>query len=227
MKKKFLVSLVLMLSIFTFTGCGKAEINISDYIIEKRENLFTANDSLYCVTFSTGQREENYNFDGLINPLTPFGILTISRLDNQPMANDAYSCIIEINDQTYSGFLEKGANNTYSIDIEVAALSEDSIIASISFTGYTFKQELINVSKDFEVDCNTAVEIANKELHQQISDLLTDKNVKIEIVTKIMKDHSNTDLKNYYWYVGAISTNGDCLGILINSNTGEIIAKKS
>ena len=43
---------------------------------------------------------------------------------------------------------------------------------------------------------------------------------------KIMKDHSNEDLKNYYWYVGIISTNGDTMGILIDANNGEIIAKK-
>ena len=52
------------------------------------------------------------------------------------------------------------------------------------------------------------------------------KNVKIEMVAKIMKDHSSADLKNYYWYVGVISTNGDSLGVLISTTTGEIISKK-
>ena len=226
MKKKFLLAMLIMCCIVGFVGCGKSSFNISDYLIEKRDTLFTANDDLYCVTFSTGLREENYNFDGTVNKLIPFGILTISRLDNQPMANDAYSCIVEINDQSYSGFLEKGSNNSYSIDLEVSALCEDNITASVSFTGYTFKQQLQNVNKDFEVDQQTALKIAEKELKQPINTILKNKNVKIEMVAKIMKDHSSADLKNYYWYVGVISTNGDSLGVLISTTTGEIISKK-
>lgn len=226
MKKKFLLTVLISFCILSFVGCGKSNFDISKYIIEKRDTLFVANDNLYSVTFSTGLREENYNFDGTVNNLIPFGILTISRLDNQPMANDAYSCIVEINDQSYSGFLEKGANNSYSVDLEVSATNEDNITASISFTGYTFKQQLQNINKDFEVDQQTALSIAENELKQPISNILKNKNVKIEVVTKIMKDHSSSDLKNYYWYVGAISTSGDSLGVLINTNTGEIIAKK-
>ena len=226
MKKKFLLAILIMFCVLGFVGCGKSSFNISDYLIEKRDTLFTANDDLYCVTFSTGLREENYNFDGSVNNLIPFGILTISRLDNQPMANDAYSCIVEINDQSYSGFLEKGSNNSYSIDLEVSALCEDNITASVSFTGYTFKQQLQNVNKDFEVDQQTALTIAEKELKQPINNILKNKNVKIEMVAKIMKDHSSTDLKNYYWYIGVISTNGDSLGVLISTSTGEIISKK-
>ena len=43
---------------------------------------------------------------------------------------------------------------------------------------------------------------------------------------KILKDSSNAEINHYYWYVGVISTNGETLGILIDTNTGEIIAKK-
>ena len=45
-------------------------------------------------------------------------------------------------------------------------------------------------------------------------------------VMKILKDYSTEDLKNYYWYVGVVSTNGETLGILIDANSGDIIAKK-
>ena len=43
---------------------------------------------------------------------------------------------------------------------------------------------------------------------------------------KLLKDFSNTELKTYYWYVGIVSTNGETLGILIDANSGDIIAKK-
>ena len=75
------------------SACGKSDINIADYLIEDRQTLFTAQDKLYSVTLSTGMREENYNFDGKINGMVEFGIVTFSRLDSEPMANDSYTYI--------------------------------------------------------------------------------------------------------------------------------------
>ena len=51
MKKKFLFAIIISFCILNFVGCGKSGFNISNYLIEKRDTLFTANDELYCVTF--------------------------------------------------------------------------------------------------------------------------------------------------------------------------------
>ncbi|MBQ8615213.1 MAG: hypothetical protein IJ415_01435 [Clostridia bacterium] len=226
MKKKILIIAMFMLCVFGFVGCGKSKINLSDYLIEQRENLFTASDDLYSVSFSTGTREADYNFDGILNEMVPFGVLTLTRNENLPLANDTYTYIVTINEQTYTGFLEKGNNNSYSADLEVNTIGDEAINVQISFTGYTFNQDLSNTSSSFQVDSNTALNIAQEELNEDIENLLNDKNVKIEVVMKLMKDYSSEELKNYYWYVGIISTNGDTLGILIDANTGDVIAKK-
>ena len=34
-----------------------------------------------------------------------------------------------------------------------------------------------------------------------LANLLKDKNVKIEVVMKLMKDYSSEEVKNYYWYI--------------------------
>ena len=212
--------------IITLSACGKNKVSLNDYVIEQREHLYTACDDLYCVSFSTGMREKDYNFDGIKNEMTPFGVLTFSRCEKLPLANDTYSYIVTIGESSYSGFLEKNNDNSYSADLEINTNGDESVSVQISFTGYTFKQDLENTSKSFQVDNATALEIANDELKENVEELLSDKNVKIEVVMKIMKDHSCDELKNYYWYVGIISTNGDTMGILIDANNGEIIAKK-
>lgn len=227
MKKKIFIFIVFVVGIFAFAGCGKPKLNLSQYIIEQRENLFTANDDLYSVSFSTGMREKEYNFDGIVNEKTPFGVLTLSKNNNQPLANDTYTYVVKINDQSYTGFLEKSnSNNSYVADLEVSTIGNELINVQISFTGYTFNKDLVNTSSEFNVDSNSALNIAQKELSKEINNLLEDKNTKIEVVMKVMKDYSATELKNYYWYIGIISTNGDTLGILIDANTGNIIAKK-
>ena len=225
-KKKFLVIAILGLCVFGFVACGKSKINLNDYLIEQRENLFTASDDLYSVSFSTGSRESDYNFDGVVNELVPFGVLTLTRNENLPLANDTYTYVVTINEQTFTGFLEKTNNNSYSADLEVNTIGDEAINVQISFTGYTFNQDLSNTSSSFNVDSNTALNIAQKELNDDVENLLKDNNVKIEVVMKLMKDYSSEELKNYYWYVGIISTNGDTLGILVDANSGDIIAKK-
>ena len=227
MKKKLLIFTLLAICLFSFTACEKNNINLSDYLIEERNNLFTAQDNLYSVTFSTGIRENNYRYDGIIDEKVDFGVLTLIRNDSLPLANDTYSYKITINEEEFTGNMEKSPiDNSYAVDIE-KSVDDDAIInVEIKFTGYTFKQNLTNTSKDFVVDKNTALNQANNELKTEIENLLKDKNNKIEVIMKILKDSSNSELNRFYWYIGIISTNGETLGILIDTNTGEVIAKK-
>ncbi len=228
MRKKFALFTLLAVMICCFSACGKNNIDLNNHIIEKRENLFVANDNLYSVSLSTGEREKDYKFDGIVTEMVPFAVLTLTRIENLPLAVDTYSYIVTINDQSYSGFLEKANNdNSYLTDLEVSITGEETINVSISFTGYTFNKNLENISSNFQVDSNAAIKIAQKELKENLNNLTNDKNVKIEVVMKIMKDFSSEELKNYYWYVGIISTNGETLGILVDANTGNIIAKKT
>ena len=227
MKKKILVFMMLIVSVFSLTACGKSKINLADYLIEERNTLFTANDELYSATLSSGLREKDYNFNGVVDEKVDFAILTLSRNDNQPLANDTYIFIVTVNGNAHTGFLEKNeTNNSYSTDVGIKVANTDEVSVQISFTGYTFNQALINTSSSFSVDTSTAIDIANKELKEELKNITSDKNVKIEAVMKILKDNSNTELQNYYWYVGVISTNGETLGILIDANSGNIIAKK-
>jgi len=226
-RKKICVLILFVFGLFTLTACGKNNINLHDHVIELRENLFVASDDIYSVSFSTGMRESDYNFDGIVTEMVPFGVLTLTRNNNSSLANDTYSYIVTINDQTYSGFLEKNNNdNSYSADLEVSTTGDEAINVQISFTGYSFNQNLENISKSFQVDSQTALKLAQNELKKDIENLLSDNNIKIEVVMKIMKDYSAENAKHYYWYVGIISTNGETMGILLDANNGEVIAKK-
>lgn len=226
MKKKILI---LLFAIFCIglTACGSKNFDLSNYLIEERQNLYTAQDDLYTTTFSSGMREENYAFDGIKNNMVEFGIVSISRLDSAPMSNDTYAYTVKINDQTYTGELKKSeTDNSYSADIQTIAPTDATVSVQIIFTGYSFNKEMVNCSSNFTVDKSSALKIANSNLKQNACELLSDKNTKIEAVMKIVKDSANTETNNYYWYVGIISTNGDVLGVLIDSANGNIIAKK-
>lgn len=226
MKKKILVLMLAVCSLM-FAACGSKGMTIKDYLIEERETLYTAQDDLYTATFSSGMRENNYSFDGVKNEMVEFGIITIARQDSAPMANDTYSYTVKINDQTYSGTMQKSeVENSYSADIQAVAPADATVSVQVAFTGYSFNKEMINTSKDFSVDKTKAIAIADKALKQEIKQLTSDKNNKIEGVMKIVKDSSTAENNVYYWYVGVVSTNGDVLGVLVDTTNGNIIAKK-
>ena len=227
MKKKLLILIVLSCCVLSLFGCKKAEINLADYIIEERNNLFTANDDIYNVNISSGQREENYNFDGVVGPMVDFAVITFLRNDNLPLANDNYTYLVKVNENEYSGFLEKSpVDNSYVADFGISIPNDAEVEIRISFTGYTFKQKLLNTSNKFSVDTNSAIKIATEQLKDNIKNILSTSNAKIEVVMKILKDYSIEDTPKYYWYIGIVSTNGETLGILIDAENGDIIAKK-
>lgn len=227
MKKKFFIVAVLLICLFGFTACGKRNINLADYLIEEREVLYTASDKLYNVSLSCGKRETNYEFDGIVNEKVDFAIISFAKNDNSSLTNDTYTFCIKIGEDSKTGFLTKNeTNNAYSTDLEIFIPADAQVEIQVSFTGYLFSETLENTSNKFNVDKNTALNMANQQLAEDVINVLSNRNVKIEVVMKLLKDYSSTELKNYYWYVGVISTNGETLGILIDANTGNIIAKK-
>lgn len=227
MKKKILTFLLLAVTILSFTGCGKNNVDLSNYLIEERNTLYTAQDDLYTVTLSNGLREENYSLDGVVGNMVDFAVLTLVKNNSDPLANDTYSYTVTVNENTYTGELVKSeTDNSYSADLGINIPTDSTINVKITFTGYVFDKELENTYSSFAVDKNKAIEIANKELKTELENLTADKNNKIEVVMKLLKDHSNSELKTYYWYIGIISTSGETLGILIDANSGDVIAKK-
>jgi hypothetical protein len=157
---------------------------------------------------------------------TPFAILSLNRNDNKSLANDTYSYTITINEEALTGFLEKSqVDGSYSVDLEKEISADAVINIKISFTGYAINQDLTNISNNFNVDNSTALTIANEQLKNDAQNLV-DSNSSIEVVTKILTDNSAGDINNYFWYVGVIASNGETMGVLIDANSGEILAKK-
>lgn len=226
MKKKLIIFSSILLVCFSFAGCGRAKVNLADHVIEERNNLFTAQDELYFASLSTGMREQNYALDGIKNEMTEFGVVTFSRLDGSSLSNDNYTYLLTIGENSFTGFLEKNPyDNSYSIDVGAIAKDDDQIHLQITFTGYSFNKDMVNTSKEFNVDVKTALKISTNELGNAVKNVVSNKNTKIEVVTKILKDYS-CESHTYYWYIGVISTDGDTLGILIDAINGEVVAKK-
>lgn len=226
--KKILCILAVMTCGVVFVACGgkKNETNFNNHLIEVRNNLFAVDDGVYYATVCTGEREQDYALDGVINELVPFGIVTLARLDNERLNMDEYSFTLVVNGENITGSLEKSPyDNTYSADIEQVIADDAEIVLQVVVDGTNFNQILNNVSSNFAINKDKAISIACNELKDSIKNLSKEKNSSSEAFVKILKDYSG-ESNRYYWYVGIISPEGKTSGILIDSNTGDIISKK-
>lgn len=227
--KKILFILSIILCGVAFVGCGgnkKAETNFNNHLIEIRNNLFAGEDETFYATVCTGTREQDYALDGVVNELVPFGIVTLARLDNEMLKLDEYPFTLVVNGENVTGCLEKSPyDNTYSADIEQVISDDAELVLQLSIDGKNFNQALTNISSGFAVDKDSAITIACEQLKESIKDLSKEKNNASEAFIKILKDYSG-ESNRYYWYVGIISPEGKTSGVLIDTNSGEIISKK-
>lgn len=227
--KKVLVVLSIVLCGIMFVGCGggaKNETNFNNHLIEIRNNLFAGQDDTYYATICTGQREQDYALDGVVNELVPFGIVTVARLDNEMLDLDEYQFTLVVNGENISGTLEKSPyDNTYSADIEQTIPNDAEIALELVIDGTNFSQSLINVSNSFQISKDNAITIACTELKESVKNLSKEQGSYSEAFIKILKDYSGEN-NRYYWYVGIISPEGQTAGVLIDAASGDIISKK-
>ena len=225
--KKVICALLLCCSLL-FVGCGNKDKKTADYIgnhiIESRNNIYMGQDDNYYATFCSGEREEPYELDGVVNDKVPFGIITLSRHDNSKLSNDEYLFTITINGESSSGTLVKSPyDNTYSADIEKSVDDNVEISLKVNINGTHFSQNLYNESKNFEVSQEKAIEIASKELSNVLKEMSGKKTA--EAMVKILKDYSG-ESNRYFWYVGLVGFDGKTAGVLIDAYTGEIVSVK-
>lgn len=226
--KKFVCILGCVACGLMFVGCGgkKTETNFNNHLIEIRNNLFAGEDETFYATLCTGEREKEYALDGVVNELVPFGIVTLARLDNEMLDNEQYPFTLVVNGENITGSLEKSPyDNTYSADIEQVIADDAEISLQLVVDGVNVNQTLNNVSSNFTVAKDRAIEIACEQLKDSIKNLSKENKASSEAFIKILKDYSG-ESNRYYWYVGIISPEGKTSGVLIDSTSGEVISKK-
>ena len=228
--KKIVSLMCVIFAGILLVGCGNSQKQavdtINNHIIEKRNNIFAGSDDNFFATFCSGDREDPYSLDGEINGMVDFGIVTFSKKDNSKLVNDEYLFTVIINGESKGGTLTKSPyDNTYSADIGMKVDDNAEIKLCVEVNGTAFDQILYNESKNFIISQNEAIEKAGEELKSSIAEM-TDKDGKTaEAMIKILKDFSG-ETNRYFWYVGIISVEGKTAGVLIDTQTGEIVSKK-
>lgn len=217
--KKFIL-LILSLCFLSLFGCSKSNNLISSQQIlsEYRKNLFVGKGSCFTVTFTTGEREQNYIMDGKPTKLVDFGVITIKfvSIPNNFTAQFEFN----VNKDKYAGQLERNPyDGTYVFDIEKQV--EDGASINIYLVDFDEYVSLSCLSKNWKTTYTQAKNIFIDKYKKEISLHTKDGYLEGEIYIKIVSNE--IEMKNIYWYVLLVCENGEMYSSLIDVKTGEIL----
>ena len=210
MKKKILMMLSsLAVVLFLFTGCNDLSINncISEITFTYFKGQDSSSSSVYA-SISVGEREEPYKMDGKHRKNVDFALINLILDDvsqNEVMATididgTASEIMLEFNPRTSSYMADLGY-----------AISGDSDV-NLKVDNYSI--DFSNISKDFKVDYNKALEIGEKMLSENVANF-SSSNFDGEIYLKLFTMEGSDVL---YWIYTAVYENGVTYNFAINVN---------
>ena len=218
--KKIAVAFGLIAICLLSVGCGKkTESFVKENMSETVEVYFFGETPEVYGTISSGKRELDYNIDGKSGELTDYSLFSIN------FYNEVFGSVIKVN-LTIDGVTSEvemelnTLNNTYMVDLGKRMTGEE--IVSVEYMEEEF--ELKNVSKDFVVNADEAIEIASNELSEAILRAKKYSNLNAECYLRVMDKRMN-NFQDMFWCFTVVNVNGESFSIIISTVDGSVLAK--
>ncbi len=223
--KKIILAITAIIVLFTFCGCGTSQADLAlQNMAEVRYNVFSGENNIYVATFMSGKRESPYVVNGICEKQVEFGMVTIKYKTSDMPTVAQYE--LSVGDKVYKDNLEyNNYESTLMVDIQ-KVVSDDAQIGLKVITN-TDEQTCVlePKTKGMEITWRTALDIALKSLGDEMKSYISKGKMNGEVYVKIITD-LNSNFDDYYWYVSIVGTNGKTSGVIINPQSGEVIAKK-
>lgn len=215
MKKTFIIIFLLFFSFIFFVACEnnkKIENNISE-ITKIYFQGESADNDLICF-ISVGERENPYKVDGVHNPVCDFSLISLK------LSNCTYEqikiCLIVNDEESEVILYHNPISDIYINDIGYA-LNENDVIkvgyGEINFNVY-------NISKDFKIDYQKALDISFEKFSEQISSLYKNGQFMGECYLKILSNSNNNQL---FWYFSIQTVTQKTMNLILSVDSGEVV----
>lgn len=216
MKKVFAAALVLLLP-FMLVGCGEKEFNLKDYMSEITTMYFQGQGQGVNVSLSVGQREIDYKVDGKHGQTCDFSLIEI-KFDNI-RAEEELPVELIIDGQSQDFVLELNpVSHVYMGDLGYAVKGDDSIVIVVDGQ----RIELTNITGDFAVDANQALEMARIALIDQIASCYNDGRFCGEGYLKVLHEEGEP-FNQLFWSFRLVCEQGVKYDVVVNAQTGELV----
>ena len=198
----------------------KAEVDLSYYVSELRQNVYVAEIDGLKVTVYPEKRETPYIADSYVGKLKN---VIIVKIDSENVVIDDAKISLTYDKTTVNGnFIYSPISCKYTSQIEVENLpTSANIDATIICAEKEYKFSLLSVVNSKTITAKQALESVKKSDSGVVDKLFNVGKVEGEIHVRIMADGDRT-----YYYVGLISKD-EIYAYLVDGKTGEVLAKKN
>lgn len=223
MKKRIGVLAIFVCAVGIFVaGCGKQTVDyVRENMSEKTEVYYFGETTEFYGTLSSGQREKDYLMNGKSEEKVDFSLLTLN-FYNETLGN-AITVNLTVDEKTSEVELELNTlNSTYMVDLEKKFSGEEKI-----FVEYMEEKfELSNVSKDFVISADKAIEIASKELASSIKKEKKFSNLNAECYLRVLDKRAN-NFDSMFWCFTVINNKNESFSVVISTVDGSVLAKSN
>jgi hypothetical protein len=189
---------------------------ISEIRVNRYEGSVASNFA-YAVT---GEREKDYKVDGKSGERVDFFILTV-----EGVFSSAPKCEFTLNGKEYKGEMKKHPfGESYSFEV-CEKITEKQVAVSVEIDGERHSATLVSVLAENAKTHSFAFSVAQKELSSAINPHLKNGVFDGEVYIRIVPNPVSDDGK-YFWYVAFYKSADECFSVLIDIESGEVIASK-
>ena len=220
-KKLWLMTMISCVGLCLF-GCGaSSEQLVKKNMSEQTEVYYLGESQNFYCTLSSGEREKNYLMNGQSGEKTDFALLSI--IPNENIFSNIIKANLMIDGQLSEVELEiNGLNHNYMVDLEKKLTGEEEV--EIVYNGNALRLE--NVSKDFKINSDEAIEIACEQFKDKIESFKSYRNLNAECYLEILDKKAN-NFESIFWCFTILNTENQSYSIVISTEDGSILAKST
>jgi len=207
------------LSFFLISCSHSLEEQISSCVSEYRENYFFVKTDTFTASFTDGQRENEYVYNGIKTPMVDYGIIVVK---TDATVEGELKFELSVNDEVLVGEMQRNPfDQTFVFDTEKRVSSGDNL--ELYLVDFDVTLTLACLSKDWKVTCGQALTKFVSENKASLQAYVLEDSFQGEIYIKLVADRN--DENNIYYYVLAVCKDGQVFGSLIDVMTGDVVQK--
>lgn len=213
--KKFLCTLILGLiaAISVLCACGAKGVDYTQFISEKRMQVYLYEDDALSVKIHVSVRESPYVSDGYCGAMENVCEVFVS------FSESPQEVQIELGG-TKGEMSYMSVTDSFYLSFSGGDLGESAAVA-LTYGGQTKQLSAPSVLYDGVISCEDAVICASQYDNETFSALTNGNNFEGEIYVRLISDEGRC-----YYYVGVIDRDGNTSAYLVDGERGNIIAER-
>ena len=212
--KKFIAAAIFAATatVLPLTACN-TQINYTQYISEKRSEIYLYKDDTAEITVNCVSREQPYNADGICGNMCDLVEIFV-KLTPTPDS-------VEISLDGYSGEMNYEAVNTrFTASYTSPAFKSESIDVVIAADGNEKSYTVLSVLDSGVLSCEQALGCAVEHDRELFTSLTRKRDFAGEIYVRLLYD------EGCYYYVGVCDRDKNITAYLLDGGIGKVIATK-